>query len=45
MAEVRVMPHNIDAEKSVLGAIFVDPTCLASVADKLTVEDFYETKK
>ncbi|MDD2574867.1 MAG: replicative DNA helicase [Acholeplasmataceae bacterium] len=44
MAETRVMPHNIDAEKSVLGAIFVDPTCLASVADKLTVEDFYETK-
>ncbi len=44
MAEPRVLPHNIEAEKSVLGAIFLDPRVLANVADKLILEDFYEDR-
>lgn len=44
MAEVRIMPHSIEAEKSVLGAIFLSPNTLAAIADKLDVEDFYEDR-
>lgn len=44
MTKVRVMPHSIEAEKSVLGAIFLNPTTLANIADKLTIEDFYEER-
>ncbi|MFA5720174.1 MAG: replicative DNA helicase [Acholeplasmataceae bacterium] len=40
----RVMPHNLEAEQSLLGAIFLDPTLLPQVADKITIEDFYETR-
>ncbi len=40
----RVMPHNLEAEQSLLGAIFLDPTILPQIADKVTIEDFYETK-
>lgn len=44
MAEVRMMPHSLEAEKSVLGAIFLNPQTLPNIADKLTIEDFYETR-
>ncbi|NLN50529.1 MAG: replicative DNA helicase [Acholeplasmataceae bacterium] len=44
MVNSRIMPHNVDAEKSVLGAIFLSPGVLASVADKLSVDDFFELK-
>lgn len=40
----RVMPHNLEAEQSLLGAIFLDPKILPQIADKLTIEDFYETR-
>lgn len=40
----RVMPHNLEAEQSLLGAVFLDPAILPQIADKLTTEDFYETR-
>lgn len=39
--EGRVPPHNIDAEKSVLGAVLVDPDAIVNVADKVVPESFY----
>src|SRR5690554_3988037 len=38
------MPHSIEAEKSVLGAIFLSPNTIANIADKLDVVDFYEER-
>ncbi len=40
----RTMPHNLEAEKSVLGAIFLSPEVLPTIADKLSVDDFYGEK-
>lgn len=40
----RIMPHNLEAEKSLLGAIFLDPKLLPNVADKVEIEDFYEER-
>ncbi|MGB4130054.1 MAG: DnaB-like helicase N-terminal domain-containing protein, partial [Acholeplasmatales bacterium] len=44
MKDTKTMPHNIEAEKSVLGAIFLSPETLATIADELSVEDFYEER-
>ncbi len=44
MSQQRVMPHNLEAEKSVLGAVFLDPSSLPNISDKLIIEDFYDTK-
>lgn len=41
MAEVKVPPHNDQAEKSVLGAILIDPEAMALVAEFLRPEHFY----
>lgn len=38
---LRVPPHAVDAERSVLGALLIAPESLAKVADWLTVDDFY----
>jgi len=38
----RSMPRNLDAERSVLGAIILDEQCLDSVLDVLSPEDFYQ---
>ena len=37
----RVPPHNHEAEQSVLGAIFLDPTALITASEILIAEDFY----
>ncbi|CAM5215122.1 Replicative DNA helicase OS=Ureibacillus acetophenoni OX=614649 GN=SAMN05877842_105184 PE=3 SV=1 [Ureibacillus acetophenoni] len=37
----RVPPHNHEAEQSVLGAIFLDPTALITASEILIPEDFY----
>lgn len=37
----RVMPHNIDAEQSVLGCCLLDDKALLQVMESLKVEDFY----
>lgn len=44
MNEMKVMPHNLDAEKSVLGSCFLDPQVIANVKDKLSINDFYDLK-
>ncbi|MDA1079616.1 MAG: replicative DNA helicase [bacterium] len=38
---VRIPPHNLDAERSLLGSILIDPEAIIKVADKLTSESFY----
>lgn len=35
------LPHSLEAEQSVLGAILIDPNSFLNVADTLTVEHFY----
>lgn len=37
----RVPPQNVDAEKSVLGAMLLDKDAILMAEDKLTPEDFY----
>ncbi len=41
---VRIPPQNIDAEKSVLGAILLDKDALIKIVDILKPEDFYEDR-
>ncbi len=38
----RLPPQNLDAEKSVLGAILIDSDAIVTVADSLTPESFYD---
>lgn len=43
MADVpRIPPHDLDAEKSLLGAFLIDKDALIKVADKLRTEFFYD---
>ena len=37
----RIMPHNIEAEQSVLGCCLLDDTALLHIMENLKVEDFY----
>jgi len=37
----RLPPHNLDAEKSVLGAVFIKPAAFDEVATTLDVDDFF----
>ena len=41
MANIKSLPHNDEAEKSVLGAILIDKDAIISVSEKLTPDDFY----
>jgi replicative DNA helicase len=38
---VRVPPHSVEAEQSVLGGLMIKPDAIEAVADKLSVADFY----
>lgn len=38
----KIPPHNIDAEKSLLGAVLIDDETLADISEHVTVKDFYE---
>jgi len=38
---LRVPPHSLAAEQSVLGGLMLDNQCWDNVADKVSVEDFY----
>jgi replicative DNA helicase len=40
-SSARTPPHNLEAEKSVLGAIFIKPTAFDEVATNLEVDDFF----
>lgn len=42
MAEVKLPPHNREAEQSVLGAILIDPEAIVLVAEFLRPEHFYD---
>lgn len=37
----KLLPHNIEAERGVLGSLIIDPEALDQIADKLTPDDFY----
>ncbi len=37
----RVPPHNINAEKAIIGGIFLDPNAINSILDVVSPEDFY----
>lgn len=41
---LKVPPHDLTAETSVLGAIMIDPDAIIKVADILSPESFYDTK-
>ncbi len=43
MDELRQLPHSVDAEQSVLGAILLDAGCATEVVGLLSPDDFYET--
>lgn len=43
-ADVRIPPQNIDAERSVLGAILLEKDAIIKVADVVYAEDFYEER-
>src|SRR5664279_695770 len=38
---IKILPHNDEAEKSVLGAILIDKNAVVSVSEVLTTHDFY----
>lgn len=38
---LRQMPHSVEAEQSVLGAMLIDPRCIPEVIEALKGEDFY----
>jgi len=40
-ARLRVPPHSIEAEQSVLGALMLDNSAFAAVRDDLSADDFY----
>nr|DAJ45890.1 MAG TPA: DnaB-like replicative helicase [Caudoviricetes sp.] len=40
--DFRILPHDQVAEQSVLGAVFISPETMTSLADELTPEDFYK---
>lgn len=39
--ELRVVPHNTEAEESVLGSLLIDKNAIVKIADFVTPEDFY----
>lgn len=41
--DLKLPPQNIDAEKSVLGALMLDKNSVTRVADLVSAEDFYST--
>lgn len=38
---VRVLPHSVDAEKAVLGSVFIKPSVMDLLAVELQVDDFF----
>lgn len=42
MDDFKIPPHDLIAEQSVLGAVFISPETMTSLADELTPEDFYK---
>jgi len=42
--KTRTPPHNLDAERSVLGALLLDPNRVAEVAEQIGEDDFFSPK-
>ncbi len=42
--DIRIPPHNTEAEESILGSLLIDKDAIVKVADWLAVEDFYHSK-
>ena len=40
--DFRILPHDLVAEQSLLGAVFISPDAIISLADELTPDDFYK---
>lgn len=40
--DFRILPHDLVAEQSVLGSVFISPDSLITLADDLTPDDFYK---
>lgn len=40
--DFRILPHDLVAEQSVLGAVFISPETMTSLADELVPDDFYK---
>ena len=40
--DFRIQPHDLAAEQSVLGAVFIAPDTIISLADELVPDDFYK---
>lgn len=40
--DFRILPHDLVAEQSVLGAVFISPETMTSLVDELTPDDFYK---
>ena len=40
-AQLRVPPHNLEAERSTLGSLLIDKEAINKIADLLTPDDFY----
>ena len=40
--DFRILPHDLAAEQSVLGAVFIAPGTIISLADELVPDDFYK---
>ena len=40
----KVPPQNLDAEKSLLGAVLIDEEVLADVSEHVTAKDFYDKR-
>ena len=40
--DFRILPHDLAAEQSVLGAVFIAPDTIISLADELVPNDFYK---
>src|SRR4030043_681652 len=42
MAKIKIPPHNLEAESSVLGSLLIDKDAIVNVASILSPEDFYK---
>ena len=40
----KVPPHNLDAEKSLIGAVLIDDNTLADISEHVTAKDFYDKR-
>ena len=40
----KIPPQNIDAEKSLLGAVLIDEETLADISENVATKDFYERR-